>query len=347
MLRTRRPPVRNDMKHLPQEFREEYSVKNAYSGHRRRRQNLSGKEQEHVTKRETRKNTTTDSVPKQQETVDNGGIVYSCKFCHKVFDTEFGRNVHLRSHKRCQGCKREFPFPSALRCHKSSCQKLKKLLAKESESCGKAKLSTPSKKQEISRKGSTLSSDSCSASARRHKDRMKSRETNGNLGWTKPLEEPEDNGEDLVSPSKDASRAANYNNNQREHSPDTTQSPRWETMGTRGSGGYSCLMCPKLLKSKSMLIEHFHIHTGDRPIKCEKCPKTFRTRAQLYKHRKRCQFPPKKILCQQCGKNFLSPKRLNKHVIDFHRDWPNICQDCGKGFLTKGRLQYHVHRFHK
>lgn len=343
----RRSLVRNDMKRLLREIKQEYSGSAVPTGQRRRGRNLTGKEQENVTKskNEGRKNTATESVSKQKETVQNDGKMYTCKFCCKVFDTEFGLNVHIRSHKKCRACKKEFPFPSALINHKISCRKLKKSFAKESQSCDQEKLSTPGKKQETVRRESTPSSDSCSASSRRHKDQITSKETNGDLGWTKPLEEPEENGESLIASSKDTSGAANFNNVQKEHSSDKRK--KWQTMGTRRPNGYSCLTCLKLVKSKGLLIEHYRIHTGEKPIKCEKCPKKFNSSAQLYKHRKRCRISLKKIPCRECGKIFPTPRELNRHVFDFHRDWPNICQDCGKGFLTEGRLKNHIQRFHK
>ncbi|XP_022615532.1 zinc finger protein interacting with ribonucleoprotein K-like [Seriola dumerili] len=155
---SRRKPVRSDMKKLLQDIKQEYSIQTGSICLRRRGRNLTGNEQENTVKRrgEERKITVAESKPTEQETVENNGEKkYICKFCKKVFDTVFGRNVHVRSHKRCRGCKKEFPFPSVLRCHKSSCEKLKKLLAKEAlrtnppkpESHGEEKPTLPSKIQ--------------------------------------------------------------------------------------------------------------------------------------------------------------------------------------------------------
>lgn len=135
--RTRCPPLRSNMKELLHDIKHGDSDLIGGTGHRRSRRNLTGKEQENTLKSKTEeiKITSTEPASTEQKMVeDDGEKKYSCKFCNKVFDTEFGRSVHVRSHKRCRGCKKEFPFPSALKCHKPFCGKLKNLLAKEAQS---------------------------------------------------------------------------------------------------------------------------------------------------------------------------------------------------------------------
>lgn len=91
--------------------------------------------------------------------------IYRCRFCEKVFDTAFGRTVHVRSHKRCAGCKKDFPFPSTLEHHKPYCAKFKELLAeraqrvnvRESDFCGQKNALLSHKKVTIKQE---LSSDS-------------------------------------------------------------------------------------------------------------------------------------------------------------------------------------------
>lgn len=56
-----------------------------------------------------------------EPTQEAGEDIYPCKFCSKVFNTEFGRNVHTRTHKRCVACNKTFQFPSYLRIHLKSC----------------------------------------------------------------------------------------------------------------------------------------------------------------------------------------------------------------------------------
>ncbi|XP_026185601.1 zinc finger protein 189-like isoform X2 [Mastacembelus armatus] len=224
---------------------------------RRRLKNLTGKEQELESKK-----------------------MYTCKFCKKVFDTPFGRSVHVRSHKRCKGCRKDFPFPSILKSHQATCKKLRKLLARKAvltnspkpEHFVEEKPIAPSKKQEeksplaasdlgepsVQNDGFTITHScafcnktfrtnfrleehirvhtgetpySCSMcpkkfhsnhSFKNHMTRIHADQvpSNGDLAWTKPLEDIEDNPEDLISPIEDTDRAMNHKNNQTECSQD-------------------------------------------------------------------------------------------------------------------------------
>ncbi|GAA6225375.1 zinc finger protein 761-like [Lates japonicus] len=355
ILPSRRNPVRNDMQKLLQDIKQEYSDQTVSLGIRRRRRvNLTGKEQENTVRSRRQERKVAVAKSAEQKTAGNGSEKkYTCKFCKKVFDTMFGRSVHVRSHKRCQGCKKEFPFPSSLRCHKSSCVKFKRLLAKEApcsnppkaEPCGDENQTLPSKKQVIIKKENSPSPGShskcpvqkdgstkkypcpyCSKTfrmrcsmkdhvrvhtgekpflcsmcpkkfrlnqllknhtLRMHNNQIDSSETNGDLAWTKPLEDTEDNQQHLNSPSKDTSHTVKRNKVQRRCSPDRKRSERWQTMGIRCSNGFSCLWCHKVTSNKHLLIEHYRIHTGERPIKCKKCPAKFRTCQQLYLHKKK------------------------------------------------------------
>lgn len=56
--------------------------------------------------------------------------VYSCRICHKDFNSTSGLNVHVRAHKSCKGCNKVFPSKIVFNSHKSTCQKYKKLMRK-------------------------------------------------------------------------------------------------------------------------------------------------------------------------------------------------------------------------
>lgn len=103
------------------------------------RRRLTGKEQESC-----KIKTKTD---KPQNSA--AGMTYPCKFCSKVFPTVFGRKVHIRSHKKCSGCKKVFPFPSFLQRHKENCSKYMNLMAVKSSNAQPSESITKGKSSSI------------------------------------------------------------------------------------------------------------------------------------------------------------------------------------------------------
>lgn len=351
-----------------------------------------GKEQEDTVKSNNEENKiiSTESTSTEQGTgKTDGGKRYSCRYCHKDFDSPFGRSVHVRSHKRCKGCKKEFPFPSLLKSHKPTCAKFKKWLAKKAHSTDHSKPQS-SERETIKEENLSFSSNQSESSKRReptkmhsciicnkifrtpwsmedhmrvhtsektflcsmcpkkfqinkalkvhmtkiHKNHVNPSDINGGLSWTMPLEMTEDYQEDLVSPSsspvmqpstRESSDSSQQNptiqsGSSPQRSPavhlNRTRASRVHKMGTQCVQGFICSVCQTLTKNKLSLIEHYRIHTGEKPCKCDNCPAVFRTTGQLSLHRKKCL--KSAFQCEKCKKMFCKLSLYEKHVSRHH-----------------------------
>ncbi|XP_047440550.1 macrophage migration inhibitory factor isoform X2 [Mugil cephalus] len=158
--------VRNDVKRsLQDDVTNTHSCQPSFENRKRK----ARKEQENTEKsekREQRQDAATEPESKEQVTEENDAQnMYRCKHCKKMFDTEFGRDVHARMHNTCRGCRKIFPLAGAFRSHKQSCAKLQKLLAKQATRNGisktpseEKKTPAPNKRQEITQKQSAPSS---------------------------------------------------------------------------------------------------------------------------------------------------------------------------------------------
>ena len=49
---------------------------------------------------------------------------------------------------------------------------------------------------------------------------------------------------------------------------------------------FPCSVCGKGFVDKKSFREHYNIHTGERPFKCDLCEKTFASSGNMYQHRK-------------------------------------------------------------
>lgn len=372
------------------------------------------KEQENPLSRRRKKSNSTANESDSMECQYDAKGMYVCRICNKEFGTLFGYKVHLRTHLKCSGCKKKFPYPSVLKSHSLICKKvkLKKPNMKSTEPSqsqpDEENRTAPSEKQEVasldkqnkpSRKHGSPRKHRCSYCKKQfrtlsklnghvrlhtdetrfacrmcpkkfcamqalkvhiqriHKDQVDSTEKTGVFSWTAPLDVTEDDQpplphpiDHLQQPIKTEPDSLPSLNPPNRESPEDKEQQRdrhsrlllkWHTMGTQCDGGYICLVCQKISRTKYMLMEHFRIHTGEKPLKCELCPAKFRCRSQLSMHRRKCGTM---IQCDQCEKKFSTKIKYSRHVERHHRNWTLFCKICGKGFVLKGRLENHIRR---
>ncbi|CAG9764737.1 unnamed protein product [Ceutorhynchus assimilis] len=105
---------------------------------------------------------------------------------------------------------------------------------------------------------------------------------------------------------------------------------------------HECSTCKKVFKTKSSLVHHVRIHTGERPYHCHICQKRFMNGGHLHTHMK-THTGEKNHVCAVCNKGFATAQQLTKHTIAIHTsERPYGCTYCPKRFASSSNLNTHL-----
>ncbi|XP_069606205.1 oocyte zinc finger protein XlCOF22-like [Ranitomeya imitator] len=107
-----------------------------------------------------------------------------------------------------------------------------------------------------------------------------------------------------------------------------------------GEKPFSCSVCGKYFKQKSILVTHERTHTGEKPYSCLECGRSFNHRSDLVRHQ-RTHTGEKPFSCSVCGKCFRQKSILITHERTHTGEKPYSCLECGKSFTDKSNLITH------
>lgn len=265
---------------------------------------------------------------------NTSGKDFRCRYCQKVFDTEFGLSVHERAHNKCKGCKRIFPLPSVLRHHKTKCKFYKRLMKSSVSPKDSLSKYTSSIKEEKSsvqltsfdRKLRNFTCKCCHKTFETRSHLMQHpcfvscqvchKRLSSQMALAVHTKKMHKDLAKLEETRNDASWTTPLD--EIESSQETDLTPFENARGKikACSEGYKCLICKKIYLSKYTALDHTFVHTGEKPFKCAFCPQTFAQRNALTTHRKnRHGYVMKKHIRCACSKSFFDNSRYKAHKL--------------------------------
>ncbi|KAF5300153.1 hypothetical protein FQR65_LT09244 [Abscondita terminalis] len=118
-------------------------------------------------------------------------------------------------------------------------------------------------------------------------------------------------------------------------------------------GGYECHVCEKKFRQKCQLRDHFNVHTGDKPYKCDFCKpvKGFTQTSSLYVHFRRvhavvtknCSWEvySKNGDCLVCSDVFFKHSQMFDHMKAYYVENEFECHVCNQKFSMTCHFKTH------
>ncbi|XP_037811361.1 uncharacterized protein LOC119603409 [Lucilia sericata] len=110
---------------------------------------------------------------------------------------------------------------------------------------------------------------------------------------------------------------------------------------------FLCANCPKTFINKIELEAHKHVHSGERPHKCDACTKSFRYIHHLKRHKDSVHYGKRHVCTMpNCGRKFTTLAQLKVHIWTHNGIVPYKCPFCQRLFKKRLLLREHCLKIH-